>query len=74
MTAPDDPDLWLTPPQVARMWNVKLSTVRNWIRRDRVTVRADGKVHGQSVYDYLDTRGDIGQHTGARQLGVVARN
>jgi len=54
------------------MWDVKLSTVRNWIRRDRVTTRPDGKVDGESVYEYLDRRGTVGQHRGARQLGIVS--
>lgn len=52
--------VWLTVSQIAQLYGEPYDTVRNWVRRDRVTHRihyGTREVNAESVERYLSTRG-----------------
>ena len=52
----------LTVAQAAVIAGVKPHTVSVWVIRGHVKRTAHGKIDGASLVEYLDTRGDRGQH------------
>lgn len=55
-----------TVADVAAMTGVAQSTVRWWIKRRHLTRTRRGLIDGAQLVDYLDSRGDRGQHARSR--------
>lgn len=56
------PQIKLTTVQAAWIAGVQPYVVRKWIYRKWVKRTRAGYVDGESLMDYLDNRGDRGQH------------
>jgi hypothetical protein len=51
-----------TVAQAAKLARVSPITVRVWVSRKNVKRNVRGKIDGESLLDYLDSRGKRGQH------------
>ena len=63
LSVADRRSIELTIAQAATIAGVKPHTVSVWVIRGHVRRTAHGKIDGGSLIDYLDRRGDRGQHT-----------
>lgn len=64
------PTKGLTVSQAAQVGGVGESAVRMWIKRRHLHRNVHGLIDAEELMIYLDTRGTVGQHKRARQIGL----